>query len=130
MRDTPANAEGSLSLLDQSAILYGSSNSTTHTNRNYPLVLAGGKGMGFRHGTYHRFAESVPLSNLQLTMLQRAIEAKPHLATQTGNQRMDRGGRRMAVLFLQNGCCAACHFPHREVQQEDGNLKIFRPITF
>ena len=43
MRDTPGNAEGTRNLLDQTVILYGSSNSTTHTNSNYPLVLAGGK---------------------------------------------------------------------------------------
>ena len=72
MRDTPANAEGTTNLLDQTSIIYGSSNSTTHTNRNYPLVLAGGKAMGFKHGHYRRFAESVPLSNLHLTMLRQA----------------------------------------------------------
>ncbi|MEO1831064.1 MAG: DUF1552 domain-containing protein [Akkermansiaceae bacterium] len=71
MRETPSNADGSKSLLDQTTILYGCSNSTTHNNRNYPLVLAGGKGLGFKHGNYHRFEESVPLSNLHLTMLKK-----------------------------------------------------------
>jgi hypothetical protein len=72
MKETPANAEGTLSLLDQTSILYGSSNSTTHTNLNYPLVLAGGKGLGFQHGSYHRFDQSIPLANLQFTMLKQA----------------------------------------------------------
>jgi hypothetical protein len=72
MKETPANAEGTLSLLDQTSILYGSSNSTTHTNLNYPLVLAGGKGLGFQHGSYHRFDQSIPLANLQFTMLRQA----------------------------------------------------------
>jgi hypothetical protein len=72
MRETPATPDGSRSLLDQSAILYGCSNSTTHNNKNYPLILAGGKGMGFRPGAYHRFDESVPFSNLQFTMLRQA----------------------------------------------------------
>ena len=72
MKETPANAEGTLSLLDQTSILYGSSNSTTHTNLNYPLVLAGGKGLGFQHGSYHRFDQSTPLANLQFTMLKQA----------------------------------------------------------
>lgn len=72
MKETPANAEGTRSLLDQTSILYGSSNSTTHTNLNYPLVLAGGQSMGFRHGSYHRFDKSVPLANLQYTMLKKA----------------------------------------------------------
>jgi hypothetical protein len=34
-------------------------------------VLAGGKGLGFKHGNYHRFEESVPLANLHLTMLKK-----------------------------------------------------------
>ena len=59
------------SVLDRTVVLYGSSNSETHNNSNYPLVLAGGKSMGFKHGHYHRFDESVPLSNLHLTMLRR-----------------------------------------------------------
>jgi len=72
MRETPATPDGSRSLLDQSAILYGCSNSTTHNNKNYPLILAGGRGMGFRPGAYHRFDDSVPLANLHFTMLRQA----------------------------------------------------------
>ncbi len=56
-------------LLDQTVILYGSSNSTTHDNRNYPLVLAGGGELGLHHGHYLKFTEQVPLSNLFVTML-------------------------------------------------------------
>lgn len=64
--------EESGSLLDNSVILYGSSNSVTHDNNNYPLVLAGGAEMGFRHGRYLRFGPEVPMSNLLVTMLNRA----------------------------------------------------------
>jgi len=63
--------EENASLLDNSLILYGSSNSTTHTNKNYPLVLAGGKGLGLKHGRYLKFDEKTPLSNLFVTMLDR-----------------------------------------------------------
>jgi hypothetical protein len=35
-------------------------------------VLAGGKGLGFQHGSYHRFDQSIPLANLQFTMLKQA----------------------------------------------------------
>ncbi len=56
-------------LLDQTVILYGSSNSSTHDNRNYPLVLAGGGELGLHHGHYLKFSEQVPLSNLFVTML-------------------------------------------------------------
>lgn len=64
-----ASKEDESSLLDNSVVLYGSSNSTTHNNRNYPLVLAGGRELGMDHGRYLRFDEKIPMSNLLLTML-------------------------------------------------------------
>ena len=63
--------EGEGSLLDRTLVLFGSSNSKTHVNRNYPLVLAGGTELGLKHGRYLKYDESVPLSNLHLTMLRR-----------------------------------------------------------
>lgn len=63
--------EGDGSVLDNSVILYGSSNSNTHNNNNYPLVLAGGNQLGFQHGRYLRFGDDIPLSNLMVTMLNR-----------------------------------------------------------
>ena len=38
LKDTP---EGQGNLLDHTIVMYGSSNSSTHNNRNYPVVLAG-----------------------------------------------------------------------------------------
>lgn len=61
--------EGANSLLDNTMVLFGSSNSKTHVNRNYPLVLAGGSNLGLKHGQYLKYPDSVPLSNLHLTML-------------------------------------------------------------
>jgi len=70
--DRLSNAqEANGSVLDNSIVLYGSSNSNTHENRNYPLVLAGGRELGFQHGRFLKFAEEVPLSNLFVTMLNR-----------------------------------------------------------
>lgn len=63
--------EGDASLLDRTMIFYGSSNSKTHSNRNYPLLLAGGRGLGLKHGQYLRFEEKTPLANLFVTMLDR-----------------------------------------------------------
>ena len=63
--------EGEGTLLDNTLVYYGSSNSTTHTNLNYPLILAGGKAMGFRHGQHLQFGKETPLANLYLTMLHR-----------------------------------------------------------
>lgn len=58
-------------MLDRTLVLYGSSNSRTHQNRNYPLLLAGGGKLGLRHGRYLRFGEETPLANLFVTMLDR-----------------------------------------------------------
>ncbi|MBT6153775.1 MAG: DUF1552 domain-containing protein [Planctomycetaceae bacterium] len=61
--------EGDGSLLDNSVVLYGSSNSNTHNNNNYPLVLAGGEQLGLEHGRFLKFGAEVPMSNLFVTML-------------------------------------------------------------
>ncbi len=64
-----AMKEGDGSVLDHTAVLFGSSNSKTHNNRNYPLILAGGNKLGFKHGQYLTCDEKTPLSNLFVTML-------------------------------------------------------------
>lgn len=66
LKETP-EADGTL--LDRTLVFYGSSNSRTHNNRNYPLVLAGGGKLGLRHGKFLTFDESTPLSNVFVTML-------------------------------------------------------------
>ncbi len=63
--------EGDGSLLDRTMVFYDSSNSKTHRNLDYPLLLAGGGGLGLQHGQYHRFSDKTPLSNLFVTMLDR-----------------------------------------------------------
>jgi hypothetical protein len=59
-------------LLDNTQVLYGSSQAHTHNARNCPLILAGGKNMGLKHGSYERFTEKVPMSNLFVSMAQSA----------------------------------------------------------
>jgi Protein of unknown function (DUF1552) len=75
MADTP-EAEGSM--LDNTIVFYGTSNSKTHVNRDYPLMVAGGGNLGLKHGIFHDMAtSSVPLSNLFLTfLLQLDVPAK------------------------------------------------------
>ena len=60
--------EGDGTVLDNSCIFYGSSNSKTHNNNNYPLILAGGKNLGYKHGQYLTFDNDIPLANLFVTM--------------------------------------------------------------
>ncbi len=67
-RLSSAESDGG-SLLDDTIVLYGSSNSQTHVNNNYPLILAGGKRLGLSHGSFRKFGEEVPLSNLFVTAL-------------------------------------------------------------
>ena len=84
---------GSGSMLDNTLLLFGSASSAFHLSRNYPLILAGGKNLGFKHGQYLNYAgdeqaggawnggtepwqqeaarEDLPLSNLYVTMLRR-----------------------------------------------------------
>ena len=65
-------------------MFYGSSNSRTHNNNNYPLVLAGGAGLGLKHGQYLQGSPKTPLSNLFVTMLDRLNVPSESFADSTG----------------------------------------------
>ncbi|MEE8245402.1 MAG: DUF1552 domain-containing protein [Pseudomonadales bacterium] len=64
-----ADANGSL--LDQTAVLFGSNlgNASSHAAKNLPILVAGG---GFHHGQHvaHNAEQNAPLCNLFVTMLQ------------------------------------------------------------
>lgn len=97
---------GSGNMLDNTLLLFGSASSAFHLSRNYPLILAGGKNMGFKHGQYLNYAgdshaggawnggrepwqkeaarEDLPLSNLFVTMLQRLGVETDRFADSTG----------------------------------------------
>ena len=73
------------SLLDNTLVLYGSACSSTHNANNCPLVLAGGKNMGAKHGAYTIFDEKkVHLSNLLLSMLNAVGVEMDSFADSTG----------------------------------------------
>ncbi len=97
---------GQGNMLDNTIVLFGSASSAFHLSRNYPLILAGGKNLGFKHGQYLNYAgdspqggawvggrepwqrevshEDVPLSNLFVTMLQRLGVQTDRFADSTG----------------------------------------------
>ncbi len=97
---------GSGQMLDNTLLLFGSASSAFHLSRNYPLILTGGRNMGFRHGQYLNYAgdkaaggawdggtepwqidaarEDIPLSNLFVTMLQRLGIETERFADSTG----------------------------------------------
>lgn len=67
-----ATKEGNSTLLDHSLILYGSNLSvpTSHSQRDLPIILAGGAAGRVQGGRYLAFpGDETPLTNLYLTML-------------------------------------------------------------
>ncbi|MEW4486634.1 DUF1552 domain-containing protein [Thalassoglobus sp. JC818] len=60
LKETPEPA-GTGTMLDNSLLFFGSASSAFHLSRNYPLVLAGGKNMGFKHGRYLNYAGANPM---------------------------------------------------------------------
>lgn len=77
--------EGDGTLLDRTMVLHGSSNSTTHNNSNYPLIFAGGSGLGLKHGHYIKVANDEPMSNLFVTMLNKMGIETTSFADSTGD---------------------------------------------
>jgi len=67
-------ADGDQTLLDSTAIVFGSGigNGNSHTNSDLPIVLAGG---GYRHGEFKKVESQgpnkVPLCNLFVDIAQR-----------------------------------------------------------
>ena len=80
--DGMKEADGSV--LDRTAVLFGSSNSNTHRNVNYPLILAGGNKLGFKHGQYLKFSDDTPMSNLFVSMLNRVDVPTQSFVDSTG----------------------------------------------
>ena len=80
--------EGEGTMLDNTLVLYGSAHPhASHSGVNYPLQLAGGKNMGFKHGQLHEFVgdKKVPLANLFVTMLQAMGIEQDKFADSTGS---------------------------------------------
>lgn len=79
--------DGDRSLLDSTAVLFGSGigNGNSHTNTDLPIVLAGG---GYRHGEFKKLDEKgskkVPLCNLYLDIAQRMGLEVDSFGTSTG----------------------------------------------
>jgi hypothetical protein len=94
LKETPEpNGQGNL--LDNTLAMHGSASSSFHLSRNYPIISAGGKNLGFSNGRYLKFGkgnednqagagidtdagwtgkvevEELPLAKLFVTILQR-----------------------------------------------------------
>jgi hypothetical protein len=87
LADTP---EPGGTMLDNTIVYYGCSNSKTHVNRNYPLLLCGGKNLGLKHGKYHKFGhksenKKVPLTNLYVRVLNALDVPTENFSDSTGS---------------------------------------------
>ncbi len=94
LKDTP-EPTGNGNMLDNTLAMHGSASSSFHLSRNYPIISAGGKNLGFTNGRYLKFGkgnednqagagidtdagwqskqevEELPLAKLFVTILQR-----------------------------------------------------------
>jgi hypothetical protein len=94
LKETP-EPNGNGTMLDNTFAMHGSASSSFHLSRNYPIVSAGGKNLGFKNGRFLRFGsgnednqagagivtdagwkskmdvEELPLAHLFVTILQR-----------------------------------------------------------
>lgn len=79
--------EGNSTLLDHSLLLYGSNLSvpTSHSQRDLPIIVAGGAAGRIGGGRYLRFpGDETPLTNLYLTMLDKVGVPTEKLGDSTG----------------------------------------------
>ena len=56
LKDTP-EPTGKGNLLDNTLAMHGSASSSFHLSRNYPIISAGGKNLGFTNGRYLKFGK-------------------------------------------------------------------------
>lgn len=79
--------EGDGTMLDRTVVLWGSAHPHgSHDTRNYPIQLAGGNALGFRHGRLHAFEgnRKRPLANLFVSMLNAVDAPTERFADSTG----------------------------------------------
>ena len=58
-------------LLDHTALMMGGSQISSHSGSSFPLLLAGGNGLGFKHGQHMKWErDTKSASDLYLTILQ------------------------------------------------------------
>jgi hypothetical protein len=85
LRDLAATDDGDSALLDNTTVFLTSNlgNASNHSNRNMPVLLAGGQ---FRHGAHLAFDQddNYPLPNLYVSVLQQLGLEVDHFATSTG----------------------------------------------
>ncbi len=82
--------EGDSNMLDNTVVLWGCGHPhASHSTHNYPIQLAGGRNLGFKHGKLHKFVgdKKVPLSNLFVSMLNSVDVPTESFADSTGEMK-------------------------------------------
>ena len=84
LRDT---REGEGTMLDNTVVVWGSAHPhASHSTKDYPVQVAGGNGLGFKHGHLHNFEgeRKKPLANLFVSMLNAVDAPVEKFADSTG----------------------------------------------
>jgi hypothetical protein len=86
-----ATPDGDGSLLDHMTILYGAgiSNSNAHSGQNLPLALVGGGAGTLRGGQHLAFADSPPMANLLVTLMDKLGVPVERIGGSTGKLPID-----------------------------------------
>ena len=74
-------------MLDSTVVLWGSAHPHgSHSTKDYPIQIAGGNKLGFKHGNLHNFegARKKPLANLFVSMLNAVDAPVEKFADSTG----------------------------------------------
>jgi hypothetical protein len=81
-----ATPDGDGTLLDHSLVLYGSamSNSNIHNHAPLPVLIAGGASGRLKGGRHLKYPEGTPMSNLLLTILNKAGIEQERVGDSTG----------------------------------------------
>ncbi len=81
-----ATPDGDGSLLDHALLLYGSgmSNSNLHLPRNVPTIVIGKEAFGITGGRHVQCPDGTPLTNLQLTLIERMGLPVEHFGDSNG----------------------------------------------
>jgi hypothetical protein len=81
-----ATADGEGTLLDRTMVVYGGaiSDGDRHTHTDLPVVVAGGRDLGLSLGRHVVYPKKTPMTNLYLSLLDRAGVHPDSIGDSTG----------------------------------------------
>ena len=92
--------DGDGTLLDNSLVVYGSgiSDGNRHTHENLPILLAGRGGGGIKPGRHIAYGQETPVTNLYMTLLDRAGVHPESFGDSAGRPRSALGSLTRVIL--------------------------------